>query len=140
MYEESPDPFCCQEIRLTDCVDDYQFQANPLCKKWIQHLASHIVRKLGTSPRIRIYAYRHGRCTLLAVDVFAAQTDIMSVCITICLTGSVIYLSALDQNQIDEDQFDIELPGITDALNLTASLHSITHEKESGHQQCLWIT
>ena len=134
--KESPDHFCWPDIRLTDCDDGYEFQASPLCKEWMHHLALHVARELGASPRIRMFAYRHGSSTLLAVDVYAAQTDRICINITIFLTGKYIRLSAPADNQ-----FDIALPGIVDALHLTASLRSIIqYESEHHPPECLWIT
>ena len=98
----------------------------------MRQLASFVVNRLGISPRIRIRPYSSGMNTLLAVDAYAAQTDMECVVITILLSDNTCLSTPAD------NQFDIELPGIIDAFNLTESLYFLTRGMPE-HPRGLWI-
>lgn len=112
-------PTSWREIRLEGC-DDGEFNHSPVCQAWANQLATFIVAKLGTSPRIRINAYSSGGDTFLAVDAFNDHAS-EYIALTILMTKTSIYLSGPAG-----DQFDIALPGLIDSLGLLGSLCSFT--------------
>ena len=109
-----------QEIRLANC-DDGQFNRSLACQAWTNQLVTYIKDRLGISPRIRLHSYRSGKSTLLTIDASSSSRKV-DVNITILLSESRIYLSAPADNQ-----FDIELPGVVDALSLVESIFDCAH-------------
>lgn len=97
------------DIRINDCSDGF-LQDNGDCLLWIERLAIFINEKLGPSPRLRLGAYRAGS-TYVTIDGFETLSDEKCVVITIYLSQSKIDLPILF-----DEQLDLGLPGVVDAL------------------------
>ncbi|CAG1021864.1 hypothetical protein MTYM_01304 [Methylococcales bacterium] len=112
-----------KEIRLEDCDDGLQFSRTPACQIWTRQLVSFIIEKVGIAPKIKINAYKHGRYTMVSMDIDPgfSQFGQPAIEMSITLSSSRIYLPAPA-----DTQFDIDLPGIVDAFNLIGTVAFMT--------------
>lgn len=112
------------EIRLSQ-EDVFTLCNRPEYKTWMAQLGSHVVRLLGTEPRVRLHAYEQGAADLVAADLYSVGSK-ASVTITIAISPGEAILSPPN-----DDQLDIALPGTACALQFIQDLLRLTHQLPS---------
>lgn len=122
-------------IRLAGCSDGYDFRKNADCQEWLKCFLAHTQIRVEPLADVRIHPYRQGVATYLAVDIDPNNPkDESYVIITIALSGDRIVLSEPANNQ-----FDIELPGIVDALWLTSKISKVLEYPAQAPSVRLWL-
>ncbi|MFO6419232.1 hypothetical protein ACLBKS_03420 [Hylemonella sp. W303a] len=119
------------EIRRED-IEDGSFNRDLRCVAWMKKFLSFVTDKVGLNPRTRVYAYKYGSGSFLAMDIFGQESD-SYVAVTICLTGKTMHLSSPTGEQLD-----IALPGIVDAFGLIQSFLTMT-KKVPSVATSMWI-
>lgn len=107
-----------KEVHLHQCEDDYEFSRTKACQLWVHQFILYVIEKVGISPQIRLNVDIHNKYTVMMMDLFSnlpknAQNDIAT---SICLLNNRIYLP------VSGRQFDIALPGISDAFKLIGTV------------------
>lgn len=97
----------------------------PEYKTWMAHLGSHVVRLLGTEPRVRLHAYEQGAASLVAADMYSVGSN-ASVAITIAISPGDAILSSPN-----DDQLDLVLPSTACVLQFIQDLLWLTHRLPS---------
>lgn len=119
------------EIRFSGCDDGHILRRKD-CLDWIERYGRYLQTHLGPSTRIRLYPYRYGCSSWLAIDAYNAEND--SLAATILVTQGEMHLCAPRDNQMD-----LVLPGIVDALSLAATVHNYLQGRPE-ESDILWVS
>ena len=107
-----------QEVRLHDCEDDFEFSRAKACQLWVSQFTLYAIKKVGMAPQVRLNVDIHNKYTVMTMDLFSnlPQNGKNDIAVSIGFLNTRIFLP------VSETQFDIELPGISDAFKLIGTV------------------